>query len=506
MRKSFLPVVFLFVAFCTQATVALPDAHRPQSPEAEADATRNAIRDAFFNIKNNDWDAAAAAFDAAIHSRGFATLPEELRYPTLLTAGQVAERAEKHAVAHALLVQATHSSQADAPAWHERLSAAYALSDDVDSGLCLTTIAQRWPGTLDQINSSAIYTLERRLGKLPDTSHQMAMLQALFDAHWLSDEGEPSDFWRDLALLHLGKRDIDQAKLAAARVRSARIAISMRIDKRFDAVTLANPGAFDVDRIAATELETARADAKAAPDTLRPLVVLQGVLLNLRRFDEVVALGDAVIARASEDAGKSVYTDYDDRYVWVLDQRSRALAALGRSDDAIAQWERSTRHPENGEVNVSQVLNLGGYYADLQRPDDALEVISELGPMSPYGRMQLEMVQLVAAIDQSDSAATATHLAFMREHRGEAISTWQNALLMTGDLDAAADLLVERLRSEQWRGGALEDIQDYAGTEMTPMGAQRQARLKSVLARPEVLRALDKVGRIERFNLASQQI
>ena len=94
----------------------------------------------------------------------------------------------------------------------------------------------------------------------------------------------------------------------------------------------------------------------------------------------------------------------------------------------------------------------------------------------------------------------------MREHRGEAISTWQNALLMTGDLDAAADLLVERLRSEQWRGGALEDIQDYAGTEMTPMGAQRQARLKSVLARPEVLRALDKVGRIERFNLASQQI
>jgi tetratricopeptide (TPR) repeat protein len=506
MRKPFLPVLLLFVAFCAQATVALPDAHRPQSPEAEADATRTAIRDAFFNIRNNDWDAAAAAFDAAIHSRGFATLPEDLRYPALLTAGQIAERAEKYALAHALLEQATHSSQADAPAWHERLSAAYALSDHVDSGLCVTTIARRWPRTLDQINSSAIYVLERRLGESPDTGNQMAMLQALFDAHWISDEGEPSDFWRDLALLHLGKRDIDQAKIVAARVRSARVALIMRVDKRFDALTQGNPGAFDIDRIAAAELETARANAKAAPDTLRPLTTLQGVLLDLRQFDEVVAIGDAVIARSAAGAGKSAYVDYDDRYIWVLDQRSRALAALGRSDEAIAQWKRSARHPENGEVNVSQVLNLGAYYADLQRPEDALDMVSELGPMSPYGRMQLEMVRLVAAIDQTDTAATATHLAFMREHRGDAIATWQSALLMSGDLDAAADLLVERLRTEKWRGGALEDMQDYAGTETTPMAVQRQARWKSILARPNVLKALEKVGRIERFNLASQQI
>ena len=506
MRTSLLPGLLLSIACCAQATVALPFPNRTQSPETEADATRNAIREAFLDVNNNDWEAAAAAFEGAIHSSGFANLPEEQRYPALLTAGQLAEKAGKHELALGLLVQATQSSQADSPAWHERLSAAYSLSDFNDSALCVTTIARRWRETLDQINSDAIFMIKRGMEEPEHAREQMAMLQALFDAKWTSDAGEPSSFWRDLSRLYLAKGEVGEARIVAARVRSARIALTMRVDKRFDPLTQGNPDLLDIDRIAVEELATARADVKAVPGSLRRLVTLQGVLLDARKFDEVVAIADEVIGKSANGAGKSTYSDYDDQYAWVLDQRSRALAGLGRSEEAIAQWNRSSRHPEHGDVNVSQVLNLGAYYADLQRPKEALDIVSELGPMNSYGRMQLEMTQLMAAIEQGDEGNAATHLAFMREHRADAIGTWQNALLMSGDLDGAADLLIERLKNDKWRGAALADVQEYSGPESTPMGAERQLRLKSILARPQVIRAIDKVGRIERFNLSVEQI
>ena len=227
--------------------------------------------------------------------------------------------------------------------------------------------------------------------------------------------------------------------------------------------------------------------------------------MDTRRYDEVVAIADDVINRSADDKGSSLFTDFDDQYIWVLDQRSRALAALGRTQDAVAQWVRSTKHPEHGAVNVSQTLNLGLYYADLQRPIEALEVVSELGSMSPYGRMQLEFVQLQAAIEQADKRAEATHLAYMREHRGDAIRTWESALLTEGDLDGAAELLVERLASDKWRSEALIAMQQYQDVAITPMAIQRELGWKAVLARPAVIDELNKVGRIEHFNLAARR-
>ena len=505
MRKRLIVAVLLMLTGVAHATVAVTGSQHPRTADEDVAATRETIREGLFDIRNNDWDAAASALDSAIHSRGFANLPEDARYPVLLMAGQLAENASKHDVAYPLLVQASESSKAEAEAWHARLSVAYELSNYADSGLCITTIARQWPTTLDEIRSNAIFDIARHLRNGPHPNDQIPMLLALFNAKWVSDEGEPSNFWRDLALFQFNQGEHAQSKATAARIRSARVAIEMRIDKRYDGLTQANPGAFDIDRLAAVELADARLLAKAAPDRLRPLVALQTVLLDARRYDEVVAIADDVIARSADDKGASIFTDFSDQYIWVLDQRARALVGLGRTQDAVAQWVRSTKHPEHGEVNVSQTLNLGEYYADLQRPREALDVVSELGSMSPYGRMQLEFVQLQVAIEQADKRAEATHLAYMREHRDDAIRTWESALLMEGDLDGAANLLVERLASDKWRGQALIDVQHYQGIPLTPMGAQRELRWNSVVSRPAVVDAVNKVGRIEHFNLAGEE-
>ena len=275
MFKRLVVAVLLVSTSVAQATIATTANQHPPTAEDAVDATRDVIREGLFDLHNNDWDAAAAAFESAIHSRGFADLSEDARYVVFLAAGQLAEQADKHDVAYPLLVQASESSKAESDAWHSRLSAAYALSNIADSALCVTTIARRWPATLDEIRSNAIFDIARHLRTGPHPDDQIPMLLALFDAKWVSDEGEPSNFWRDLALFQFNSGDQAQSKITAARIRSARVAIGMRIDKRYDGITRSNPDAFDIDRLAAAELLDARAMAKSAPDRLRPLVTLR---------------------------------------------------------------------------------------------------------------------------------------------------------------------------------------------------------------------------------------
>lgn len=473
------------------------------TPEELVDSTRAAIQLGYQYARRNDLSSAAAAFGSAIQSSGFARLPEEERYQTLLLAGQIAEDTGKHQAAHVLLVQASESSKADSLAWHSRLAAAFYLQDYRDSAECVTAIARRWPDTLGQINDQAIYAIEGSLdADQAQTGQQQRLLQALFDAKWTDDDGEPSQFWRDLTRLLLKKGDMDGATMVAGRIRSARVALSMRVDKRFDPITQANPSAYDVDRLVAAEIAAARAQTRVDPGELRPWVLLQGLLLDTLQYDEALAIADDIIARVRNGQGTSIYSDFNDEYPWLLDRRANTLEGLGRWDEAVRQRELAARRPEGGVMNVSQVINLGALYANLQRSEDALDAVSEVGPMSAFGRMQLESVRLQATLQQGDETAAARHMAYLREHRTDAIAAWGDALLLQGDLDAAADVLVERLRSDRWLTDALVEMQQYADVRRAPADAERLERWRAMLAKPKVLAALDKVGRIERFNLA----
>jgi tetratricopeptide (TPR) repeat protein len=501
MRNVLMGIVILAATFSVQASVTATQLP-PSTPMQQAESTRETIRSGHDALRSNDQLAAFAAFDSAIRSNGFELISEDMRYRTLLIAGQIAHENKRYEEAHALLVSASKSSQADSPAWHYRLAAAYAMEDYADSALCVASIAGEWPDTLGQINEQAIVMIEGKLADDPSqTARQQEFLQSLFDAGWSSADGGPDFFWRDLARLLLANGEAEKAAIVAARIHSARVALSMRIDKRFDGITQRNLAAYDVDRLAAKEIATARAKAASMADELHPLTFLQGLLLDTLQYDQALALADAVIAKVKDKDGAAVYKDFDDEYIWILDQRARALARLGRWDDAVEQWSRAARRPENGIMNVSQILNLGLFYADLERPGEALNMVSDLGPMSPYGRMQLEMVGLKAALQQGDESALAMRLHYMREHRADAIATWQDALLFSGDLDAAADLLVERLESAQWRSDALADAQEYADATTTPLETKRLQRWRTVLATPKVSLALWKFGRIEHFRL-----
>jgi uncharacterized protein HemY len=234
-----------------------------------------------------------------------------------------------------------------------------------------------------------------------------------------------------------------------------------------------------------------------------PVQRLQDLLLEKGQNAQVLAISEAAVAHAERGDGEKTYTDFGDRYNWVLNQRSLAFAHEGRWNDAVREMTRAAKHPENGGVNVSQSINLASLFTDLDQPDKAAAAIVEPGAMSPIGSMQLQEVRLQIAIEKNDTLSIARHMAYLRTHRTDDIATWQRALLRHGDLDAAAALLIQRLKAPDWRNGALIEMQHYTRSEQTATMKVMEQRWNTVTSRPDVQAALAKVGRVERFAITS---
>ena len=492
----------VLLTVCTaRATMAPTPKIDDRAAEPAVDVAQ-LVQKAFTDASHNDTASAQAELDKAIHAKGFDDLPTDLRYRALLVASLIATQNGQDVKAHEMAVRATAFDEADEMAWTTRLSSAFSVGDYGDAGHSVAVFAQRWPGKLSNVNAGAIRQLHYQFLQVQNPDTDREMLDALFDAGWREGGVEPSNLWRDLALLHLEHNDLARATAVALRITSAQAALSMRVDRRFDPITLKRPRDFDVDRLVAAEIEAAQERVKARPNQLESIADLQELLLIAGQYARVLSISDTVLAHARHGDGPGTYTDFDDKYAWVLDNRSRAFKRQGRWDDAVQVEVLAARRPEHGGMNVSQLINLGGLYADLGLPDKAADTIVELGNMSPFGRMQLESVKLRIAVAKNDAAAIAAAMNYLREHRADAIATWEDALLFRGKLDEAASLLVERLQNPAWRNAALVDMQHYADVTETPTEKLIRDRWNTVTARPDVQAAMQKVGRVERFHMA----
>lgn len=498
-----LAALILLVASLSFQAAAKNTASPSPSPQLaeEEETVRQAIRRAYYLIQANDLPGAAAIIDEATRSPAFANSPAEQRYAATFLAGAIASDRGETEAAHRWFVLASEFKQADSEDWHRRLRAAYELKDYDDSARCVTQIAKRWPKTLVEIRAQAIFQIGLRLNEERKDDAYRSMLESLFDAGWTGNDADPDSLWADLARLLLARDDVRKAKQAASQVHLPLEVVGLRADRRFDRVTRKDSEAFEITRAIDFTVKAAEAEVRASPGRLQPLMRLQSRLLQSAQFERAISIADDVIAKAAGGGGAKVYEDFDEYYAWILDQRAEALARLGRWDEALKQREKAARRPEAGQMNVSQVINLGELYNTLGRPQDALDTITEVGAMSPYGRMQLEMIRLDASLQRNDAQAVVNHLAFMREHRTDAVATWQTALIITDDLQGAANLLLERLKREDWRNQALVDIQDYMELPATPILSKRRAQWKALLARPEVRSAIESVGRVERYEI-----
>jgi hypothetical protein len=90
------------------------------------------------------------------------------------------------------------------------------------------------------------------------------------------------------------------------------------------------------------------------------------------------------------------------------------------------------------------------------------------------------------------------------EHRVDAAGTYEDALLQTGDVESAANWLMERLKDRELRTAALLGVQGYAVPVRTSRQAELSKRRRDLIARPDVQAEIAKVGRIESYQIEGQ--
>lgn len=477
------------------------------TPPAEIVALIEQGRQALVADKYAD---ASSLFEQALTENGFAGLPRELQYFTFLLASYAAAGTNDNLSAHEFVAVATGFPDAEGDTWMHRAETAAAIDNWGDAGLALTAVAKKWPKELKntEYHNWLVNRTTRELGKPQLRTQRLDLLNALFAAKYkFRYDTEPSHLWMLLAADALERKDLAHAREVARRITNSSVLVAMRIDRTYDRLTAGDPSIFDVQTAAERELKHAKKAMDENPELLNAVVNYGYALHTLGRFEEMLKLSDDIIARVEKPLEKKPpYSDLDDSLNWIYNHKATALRALGRWDEAaavLAEWERSDR---NREDKVSQAINLGFFYNELARPEEALKAVDSLDwsrGMSGYGRTQCQFVRFQAYHQLGNADKVEEIVAWMRQNQKDSMQTVQDTLLEAGDVDGAAALLISRLKDAEERAEALAEIQLYAETPRTERQKKLAELKESLLARTDVAAGIAEFGRREKFPIYS---
>jgi transglutaminase-like putative cysteine protease len=485
------------------------DVSRDSQVANEDSKAAKVLQEASRLVQGGEASKAGVLLSELIESKDFGTLSPQQQHATWLLAASVAFKARDGARALAMMKRATDSEGAGFNDWKGRLEAAQMAQDRMDAASSLITLAQRWPGSLSDLK---YWSVTQAVSQTPTVGPgRYRLLKALYDAKYTSEGFPASPWWRDLALLQLERGERAVAIETLSHILDPYVVISVLVDKRFASVRAEIQSQLDVGEIARQQIDLGRQISHQNPDKLQSIIELTYLLLYSERYEEALALCDQVIARVNESTGPKSYRDYQG-YVWILDNRSRALGGLGRWDEALAQLLAASHLPELADDNVSQMINLAELYNDLSRPKEAREVLAALDAdkTSGFGHVAIANELMRSALQLGDAAEVDRQLQYLREHKEDAVGTLENALVDAGREDEAAQLLIARLADLNERIPALMAVQEY-DTGRKPARAQEPARVqefgrrwRALVRRPDVQAAIAKVGSVGKYAIGRE--
>ena len=478
--------------FCLQACVtpAALDAERLRAAEAEK------------ALAEKDWPKAQIALKSEIEGRGFRSLSQDDQLHALRKGAFVGLYHGDKNLGYSYLLRVTAMPQADLKDWHELINSAYTLKHPDDSMRSLIELARRWPEEASKLDdpvmgaaSDAIYALPREKRFTP--------LWALYEAHFKLQWGEePSSAWRDLALLLLERDRLTDAEDVSGHITSTDVLIAMRADRRFDAVVAAQPARFAIESAAHEELRFAQAKSDENPQLLDLKIRVLVSLQRLRDYGAMLAAADELkLEIASTNFPRRLYTDYDDNYRWVLNERSTALERAGRPDEAVKELQTASRLSEKGSKNTSQAINLAALLCRLNRPRDATAVLADVGSVTEYGRAQMELIRLKAALQLKDEPQAVKALEFLRGVRATQPTEYELGLVLMGQTDQAAQSLIGRLQDPEKRQEVFELVQDFPPSPSAKFEQDDDEAWRLLVARADVQSAINSVGRAASYHL-----
>jgi tetratricopeptide (TPR) repeat protein len=433
-------------------------------------------------------------------SEGFSQMTAEQQHVSVYFAAAAAFDVGDFKRALELTRRAAAMKGANADDWSLQLSAAIRARDKTEAASTLAVLAERWPEKLKDLD---IRVIGRTVFDAPKTGPvQKQLLTALFNANFSPEEDDVSRWWADLTLLQLNDGDTVAARKTFASVKDPYVLISAASDNRFepvrDAVAINVPAAME------QEIAEVHKAVEAHPNKLGPVVRLTGLLISTHRYAEALQVSDDAIKKMSGPTGTKVYEDSGRYRVWLLDARARALCGLSRWDEGAAQLMSARFLPESGNANVSQTINLAGLYNDMAKPKEAKQTLVDLTAegASAYGFMQVAIERLSSADQLGDTAEVEKQLGFLREHRDDSLASLQRGLISANRQDEAAQLLISRLQDPDQRGDALMEVQKYKLPPLPKRAEQWRKRWNAVVARPDVVAAINKVGVVSEWPLS----
>lgn len=459
-------------------------------------------------IRARNFGEAYPRLSDLMSSSMFEQLPSEERHTWVSAAAALAREGEDFKHAQPLFVIASELPEAGFPDWDGRYDAAVRLQDSEDAVRSITTIARRWPESLGGYDNVHIRRLALGAGdaKAGDDS-RMQLLEALYTANWKIDYGvEPSALWSELVRLLMEQGNLQRATEVSRRITEPRGILALRVDNRFDALVRADPARFEMSAAIDRNLTEWQALAQRYPAKLAATCELADRYLDFGRSEESLSLMNEVIERVAQGKpSASVYEDLNEKRNWIYDTRARALMQLGRWSEAERESRQAAALLEEGHPNVSNAINLAFFYVGFGRSSEALKA---LGPrlvkgsdVSSYGAMQVRFVLHAAALARKDARAARESLDYMREHQSDAVKTYEESLLVAGNLNEAAGLLTRRLKDPALRAEALADVQEYREPALSPLDRKIREGWRSLRERSDVRAAVAEVGRIEQFPL-----
>jgi tetratricopeptide (TPR) repeat protein len=484
-----------------------PYSRPPQSPAAQA-ARRlsQSIEEAQTLYDRSDRDDAGRILDAAMRDPGFGALPAKDRRLAWAVLARIDMSAQRYDRAAERLARANAADDSDPDIWYWLAMVEDARGKPDAAARAFTELAERWPELLANVEPREIYRLQSRLGE--GSQARVDFLQTLFDAKWDDPTGDASALWHLLALMRLERGEPEAARAAMRRIVHPDLVVSMRSDRRFDAVVDRDAWAFNAERAATRAVEAMREKTEARPNDLDAKVQLSYALLDAGDHEGVMRLVDAVLA-SNADAGRETTGGHAERtpaqHAWLLNNRAVALYRLGRTQEAIADMERARRLPTGDGPNVSQTLNLGEFHCALGRAADAKRMADavEGGHVSAYGRMFQARLRLCAAWLSQDANGMKRAFAAIRKGRARSEEIHLDALVMLGRLDEAAQALIALLDAPRERADILPTLQRYRNVAPTPTLARLRAQREALLSRDDVKAAIERVGRRERYEVYS---
>jgi tetratricopeptide (TPR) repeat protein len=402
--------------------------------------------------------------------------------------------------ADAALEQAIRAAPEDVAA-HHMLAASYIEGGNSDGATeQLLWLARNHPDRLDEFETGKISALVDRMDKAGLKDRLFDLESALIDADYghLEAPGDCDWMIKDVLVGLIVRNRTDDAKVLVARLIDPDIAVAMLIDKRFEALwpTLEQRAGPDVSQLSRTYLAAIEARLLAQPD--------QDDLINAR-IHTLVALGryrDAIEAsRPFTDDPERVKNDGGNGF-WRIEQRSIALANMGRLEEANALFDRY------GSLDFKEFPGLigpaidrayhmfeYGHYRSAIARSMRLDQLSTVA--SPYGRMVIARIKLCSFHALGRVADEQRELAYIESLRADSEAVYMLAMLCLDRADAAERSAIGMINDPAKRTAMLKAFQDRLPPDPSPVSMVERDVLR-LRERPAVVAAIEQHGRLYR--------